>query len=81
MKLTRERKLTVNMGNYESLVIGASVEVEVNNPDDSVEYLAACARADDLLDLAIAKDLAQAQKLTYTKDSFVLSLGEEGSNA
>lgn len=90
MKLTRSRELVVNMGNYESLRIGASVDIEVADESSTqllgqsvsdIAFKDACAKADDLLDQALATDLQEAQKLTYVKDSFSLSWREAKTNA
>lgn len=77
MILTRSREFTVNMGNYESCKIGASVTVDTEklSPEDYAQYKVSDAfnLAEVLLDEALASDLNEAKELTNTKDSFVLS--------
>lgn len=72
MILRKSREFTVNMGNYESVKIGASVELDSEkhtttySSDLNVE-------ADCVLDAAIRKDLEEAAELTETRNSFVLA--------
>jgi hypothetical protein len=77
VKFTRERKYTVNMGNYESLTFGGSVELDTDSvvyeheKEDAID--AASRLADDLLDQIMAAEIKEARELTNTKDSFILS--------
>lgn len=76
MILTRSREFTVNMGNYESCKIGASVAINTDDMKPAEGELTmeqVYAVADDLLDQALASDLNEARELTHTEDSFVLS--------
>lgn len=70
MQVTRSRKFTVNMGNYESLATDASVtldsETEVPKGRDPFEY------AEELLSAALAADLEEAGRLTDVRTSFIL---------
>lgn len=78
MILEKSREFTVNMGNYESMKIGARVTVE---PKDMAHPSANFADlndfADKLLGDALAKDVKEVSDLTHTRDSFVLSWRKE----
>lgn len=59
MEVTRFREHTVNVGNFENVKIGGSVKLS----DEDIEGLAekeAVALADRMLDLLLARDLAEA---------------------
>lgn len=74
MILRKSREFTINMGNYESVKIGASVEIdpdEIGKDIDSQSFL------DDRLDQVLAEDIAEASALTNTRDSFILSWGKK----
>lgn len=76
MKITRERKYTVNMGNYESLVIGGSVELdtdEVAHGENENVLDAAASCADSYLDQILAAEVKEAQELTHFDKSYILS--------
>jgi len=75
MKLTKIREHTVNMGNYESLKIGATVEI-TDDWTTQGDYEAAVVAADKALAEALAADIAEARELTNVKDSYILSWGE-----
>lgn len=57
MKITRSREHTVNLGNYENVKIGASVEFEIQSARD---LDVARTNADDYLDLLLKRDLDEA---------------------
>jgi hypothetical protein len=71
LKLTRTRRFTVNMGNYESFVTEAIVEV------DGFTIEEADKKADYLLDEALKSDLQYAAKLSNVKDTYILTWNEE----
>lgn len=78
MILRKTREFTVNMGNYESVKIGASVELnsaEYGNADVGEKWLSE--EADKLLEQVMAEDIAEASALTNTRDSFILSWGKK----
>lgn len=76
MKLTRTREFVVNMGNYESFRSSATVELE----DPATLFDMTTARADQLLDEAIEKDLKEAANLTDVRNSFILTWNKEHYN-
>lgn len=65
MIVTRHRELTINMGNYESLKTGASVQY------DTEQYTSA--DIDVKLDALLAPDLKDAAEITQVHDSYVLT--------
>lgn len=77
MQVTRTRKFTVNMGNYESLATEASVTVDTDNypvslwPEKGREENV-FDFVESLLDKALAADLEEAGRLTDVRTSFVL---------
>lgn len=74
MILRKSLEFTINMGNYESVKIGASVEIdpdEIDKDIDSQSFL------DDRLGTILAEDIAEASALTNTRDSFILSWGKK----
>lgn len=78
MIITRSREFTVNMGNYESCKIGATVSVDTDTmavPADSdlVGYDYAKQFADEKLADLLAADLEEAADLSNTKDTFIRS--------
>jgi hypothetical protein len=75
MIVERSREFTVNMGNYESVKIGARVTLD---PEEFPELQGATleashAKADELLDDMLAADVKEVSELTATRDSFILS--------
>lgn len=76
MKLTRERRFTINMGNYESFTSSASIEVDLETfASEENPYTAAAKFADEKLDAILASDLKEAKELTDVRNSYVLSWG------
>ena len=74
MIITKSREFTVNMGNYESLKIGASVSVDTADvPIGKTTDQEIFDWIEEKLTAVIAEDLAEAKALTNTKDSYVLS--------
>lgn len=72
MKITRNREHTINMGSYESLKVGASVELEV--ADNQEDLRKAYGAADQILADALAADLKEAiELLPPGSTSYVLS--------
>lgn len=74
MIITRGREHTVNMGNYESLKISASVTVDTAElviPIDQDNHVRDFLEAK--LSELLANDLAEAGALTNVKDSYILS--------
>ena len=74
MNVTRSREYTINMGNYESLKIGASITF------DSEEQNGVLGEGEELhqfldkaLDVLLEDEVKEAQELTHTKDSYILS--------
>lgn len=79
MNLTRSREYTVNMGNYESVKIGASVTVDTDQlviAEGTSPQEAGIAFAEQVLEQALAADVKEASELTATRDSFILSWGK-----
>lgn len=78
MILRKSREYTVNMGNYESVKIGAAIEIDtkelVEVPDKEVDVMGFM---DKYLDNMIAEDVKEAAELTTTRDSFILSWGKK----
>ena len=79
MKTTVHRELKINMGNYEHVVIGASVEWETSGPQQLTRLDAT--RAQEALDMLLADEVDLYRSLTVHKDSFVheLHLSDPGS--
>lgn len=67
MKITKSREVTVNMGNFESLKIGATIE------DDEMTV----SELDELLNLALKNDLLWAAENTGTHNSYILTWNTE----
>lgn len=57
MKITRSREHTVNLGNYENVKVGASVEL---SSDDFMDLEAGIKLADETLDDLLERDLKEA---------------------
>lgn len=78
MKITRTRGYTINMGNYESFKTEATVELEVvEHSDPKIEaqrHEEGFAKAEQLLTLALRKDLSEAAEVTLTQNSFILTM-------
>lgn len=70
MILRKSREFTINMGNYESVKIGASVEIDPDEVDRDVDPRAFI---EDKLDQLMEADVKEASELTSTRDSFILS--------
>lgn len=74
MIITRGREHTINMGNYESVKIHATVAVDTHDPAYSGMPLQ---HIYDMLDQtlidAMSKDITEAKVLTNVKDSYILS--------
>lgn len=78
MILRKSREFTVNMGNYESVKIGAAVELDTKdygNADVGIDWLNT--EADKILEQVLAQDIHEASELTATRDSFILSWGKK----
>lgn len=80
MILRKSREFTINMGNYESVKIGASVEID--SDDLAIEVGtspvdAANRYADEALTQVLEADIKEASELTSTRDSFILSWGKK----
>jgi hypothetical protein len=75
LSLKKTRRLTVNLGGYESFASEATVEVPVYNENSSLKdaYTEAALSADHLLDRVMEADLKEAAKLTDVRNSFVLT--------
>lgn len=86
MKITRERRLTVNLGNYESYAFGAHVEMshhDLGFSDDDVRQMDGDAYATmegslvesvtATLNSLLLEDITDAQSLTAEKKSVVLA--------
>lgn len=78
MKITRNREHTINMGSYESLKVGSSVELEVTDPvditADGTPHPRVYEKADEILGQALAADLKEAiELLPPGSTSYVLS--------
>lgn len=76
MILRKSREFTVNMGNYESVKLGASVEIDSDilaRAEGTSPVEAANEYADKVLDEVQAEDIKEAASLTNTRDSFILS--------
>jgi hypothetical protein len=74
MILTKSREYTVNMGNYESLKFGASVEVETDQlaiPEGTAPSDAGIVYADQLLVDALREDIRKASELTGVGTSYI----------
>lgn len=81
MKLTRSREHVINMGNYESVRVGASIEVEVDLTSKEAEK-AAFDAADIYLASAMESDLKEAiDLLPGGSNSYILSWGVKEQNA
>lgn len=74
MKITRTREVKVNMGNYESFMTGATVEVDVQGNQLESDYREAFQMAEELLTMALAHDIKEASEVTLTKDSYILTM-------
>lgn len=84
MIIERSREFTVNMGNYESLKLGAKVTLdskdyvpsldEAKEPQKVTEFL--IDSAEGILQQALAADMTEAGALTHTDNSFVLTWGK-----
>ena len=79
MIIVRGREHTVNMGNYESLKISASVTVDTDTiivpglmgEDELIDFYNKF--IDDKLTEVLAGDVNEARALTNVKDSYILS--------
>lgn len=72
MKLTRSREHVINMGSYESVRVGASVELDA--VEDAIGN--AMAEADKILAAAMEADLKEAiDLLPPGSNSYILSWG------
>lgn len=60
MKITRSREHTVNLGNYENVKIGASVELSEDDFGKDADPDRMVAEANTLLDQLLERDLAEA---------------------
>lgn len=69
MKIVKARKHHVSMGNYESLEIFASVEVETGDKPGDVEM--ATIMLDEALDIITAPDLEDARIHTDETNSYI----------
>lgn len=69
MKIVKARKHHVSMGNYESLEVFASVEIEVGEKPADVEM--ATIMLDEALDIITAPDLEDARIHTDEEKSYV----------
>jgi hypothetical protein len=67
VKVTLTREYKINMGNYEHIVVGGSIEYEDNGAMKAAQIKGA-------LDTLLAADLQVARDLTTHEDSFVLDL-------
>jgi hypothetical protein len=75
VKITKERNFTVNMGNFESMRFGASVELDSKELTGEPTAGQMYAMADEMIAEALAADVKTAGELTNTTDSFILSIG------
>ena len=70
MKITRHVEHRINTGDYSSVTIGATVELDSNEYDDiSAEDL--IGEAQQLLDGALDEDLSEARRTTSPSTSHV----------
>ena len=69
MKIVKARKHHVSMGNYESLEIFCSVEVEIGDKPGDVEM--ATVMLDEALDIITAPDLEDARIHTDEPKSYI----------
>lgn len=72
MKVSKTISHRINMGNYESMTIGASVEVDTT--EDEVSRIAALQEIDHTISESLEADLKQARRLAH-EDSYVHDLG------
>lgn len=74
MIITRGREHTVNMGNYESVKIHATVSVDTTDSAFEGTALQDIYNVlDQMLIDAMSKDITEAKLLTNVKDSYILS--------
>ena len=78
MKLTRGREHVINLGQYESLRLSASIEVEFDERFETMvdKYT----DLDAMLDNAMRNDLKEAEKLTDVRNSYVITWNAEREN-
>ena len=74
MIITRGREHTINMGNYESVKIHATVAVDTSSPSfEGMPLQHIYDMLDQTLIDAMSKDITEAKVLTNVKDSYILS--------
>ena len=77
MKITRSREHTVNMGGYESLRIGTSVESDelelTDMTSDKEPHPRVFSKMDAILSKALENELNEAKALTNKEDSYIYS--------
>lgn len=66
MKITRGREVRVNLGNFEHVVTSASVEAELGENEDPIQYVE---ELDHQLDTLLEKDLRDAESSTSLDES------------
>lgn len=74
MIITRGREHTINMGNYESVKIHATVSVDTSSPSfEGMPLQDIYDMLDQMLIDAMSKEVTEAKVLTNVKDSYILS--------
>lgn len=79
MKVSKSKRLTVNMGNYESVALNASMEIDSDVDGDALAELGldtwdtseVKTFLDQQLDTLMSSDVEEAAELTANDDSFV----------
>jgi len=72
--ITRGREHTINMGNYESVKIHATVSVDTSSPSfEGMPLQDIYDMLDQMLIDAMSKEVTEAKVLTNVKDSYILS--------
>jgi hypothetical protein len=71
VKLIRHTEHRLNTGEYSSVTIGASVELDSSEFEGSVTESELIDEANRILDLSIADDLDEVQRITSPKDNHI----------
>lgn len=77
MKIVRERKYVINMGNYESFTTGCQVEItdqDLTETEKQNPIAAMNALAEAYIGLSLAKDLKEAAEVSGVSNTFILTM-------
>lgn len=75
VKVTKSKRIVINMGNYESYATEVSVDIPLDDPNPGLEreYLEALEMADRIINASLIEEVEEAARVSDVRNTYVLT--------